>query len=69
MADYVAIFKNGPDRPVVTHSSNGIAMIYDDFGTLIEAPRLPGFYRVQPYKQVWIVDSVGLPIIRSISEE
>lgn len=34
--------------PVVTHSVNGIAMVYNDDGRLVEASSLPGFRGVKP---------------------
>lgn len=48
MADYIALYDHGPDRPVVTHSANGIAMVYTEYGNLVEAPSLRSFKGVVP---------------------
>lgn len=66
MADYIARYSKGPDLPVATHSRDGQAMVYTPYGTLAVASSLAGFKAVEPYKQVWNVDSYG---IKSISEE
>lgn len=34
--------------PVVTHSVNGVAMVYNDDGRLVEASSLPFFRGVRP---------------------
>lgn len=65
MADYIALYSDGCNKPVVTHSVDGHAMAYTEYGTLAQANTMTGFKGVVPTAKTWeISGSFGIGTAR-----